>query len=412
MGCQGGRGISSCALCALLLCALAWCAPAGASIAVDDVQVSESGAATFTVARQAGLLAPQVTVSLRTVDGSAVAPADYVAVSGALTFDALPLGGSQSRQVSVPITPDALDEPDETFRLVVAGAEVVDGEGTATIRDDDPPPSLSVADSAAVIEGAPGARASFVVGLSAPSGRAVAVSFATADGSAVAGQDYVAASGAVVVAPGGTQATVEVGVLDDALDEPAETFALRLHSPVAATLGDGAASATIVDDDDPPTPPAPPPSGSGQLAPPLAGPLPTSGASAPASGTGAGRTGFGLSSPRLRRPSTILVTIACPASAGRCSGRVTIFSIPNRRSRVKALRRERRLGRARFSLQGGRARTLALRLGRTDAALLKRTGRMRVRAYAITQDGAGRTGVRTVNGTLIARTAHSSPRSG
>jgi hypothetical protein len=106
------------------------------------------------------------------------------------------------------------------------------------------------------------------------------------------------------------------------------------------------------------------------------------------------------------------MTLSCPVSAGRCSGRITLFTIPNARSKIKALRRERRLGRVEFSLPGGRSQTLALSLGRTDRALLQRTGRMRVRAYAITQDSAGRTGVRSVSGTLIARTAHSSPSRG
>jgi hypothetical protein len=61
-----------------------------------------------------------------------------------------------------------------------------------------------------------------------------------------------------------------------------------------------------------------------------------------------------------------------------------------------------------FSLAGGSARTLTRRLGRSDLALLRRTGRMRVRAYVLTQDSSGHAGVRSVNGTLIARTAHSS----
>jgi hypothetical protein len=105
----------------------------------------------------------------------------------------------------------------------------------------------------------------------------------------------------------------------------------------------------------------------------------------------------------------VLVTVSCPQAAGRCKGRVTIFSVPNKRSQIKALRAERKLGRLAFSVAGGHAQTLALKLGRSDVALLSRTGRMRVRAYALTEDSAGRTGVRSVSGTLIARTAHSSP---
>ena len=416
MGCQGGRGSLSCALCALLLGALAWASPAAAStITVDDVQVGEAGVATFTITRQLGLIEGGMEVSFQTVDGSAGSPSDYVAASGTRTFGAGVLGEVQTQQVAVSIRPDALDETNETFRLIVVGAGVVDGDATGTIVDDDPVPSLSVADSPAVREGAAGARATFAVRLSAPSGRAVSVAYSTANGTATAGQDYAPRSGTLVLPAGSTEASIDVPVLDDAADEPAESFALTLSSPVAATLAGATAAATIADDDEPtppPSTPAPKPqtgtTGSGSTLPgpsSSAGPGPSS----PTTGSSSTRTSLGLSAPRLKRPATALVTISCPQSAGRCTGRVTLFSIPNRRSSVKALRKERKLGQVKFALQGGRSQTLALALSRTDLGLLRRTGRMRVRAYAITQDAAGRTGVRTVSGTLVARTAHSSP---
>ena len=402
-----------CVLGALLVCALIQAAPASARIAVDDVQVAESDTATFTITRSAGFLSGSASVSFQTVDGSAGA-GDYTARSGSLTFGSAPFGGTQTQQLQVAITQDALDEESETFRLVISGSEVVDGSATATIVDDDPPPALSVLDAAPVQEG-PGATARFVVALSVQSGRAVSVAFKTADASATAGQDYVAQSGTLVLPAGATQAPVDVAILDDAIDEPAETFQLQLAAPQAATAGAATAVATIVDDDEPPAAPVaepgPPPTTTGSGLPPSTVPPPAGPPSAPTAGGTTGRTALGVSSPRLRRPSTVLVTISCPQTAGRCSGRVTLFSIASRRSRVKALRKERKLGRAAFSVQGGRSRTLSMALGRTDRALLRRTGRMKVRAYAITQDGAGRMGVRSVGGTLIARTAHSSPSS-
>ncbi len=407
----------SCALCVVLLGALAWASPAAAStITVDDVQVGEAGTATFTITRHADFLAGGTSVSFQTLDGSAGAASDYVAASGTRSFGPRGLldGEVQAQQVAVAIRPDALNEANETFRLVIGGAEVVDGDATGTIVDDDPAPSLSVADSPAVPEGAPGAKATFAVRLSAPSGRAVSIAFATANGTATAGQDYAPRSGTLVLAAGSSEALVEVAVLDDTTDEPAESFALVLSSPVAATLAGATAAATIADDDEPPAAPSSPapkaqagPTGSGSTSPgPTTGAGP--GPSSPTTGSSSARTSLGLSAPRLKRPSTALVTISCPQAAGRCNGRVTLFSIPNKRSSVKVLRKERKLGRVTFALQGGRSQTLALALSRTDAGLLRRTGRMRVRAYAITQDAAGRTGVRTASGTLIARTAHSS----
>jgi hypothetical protein len=418
-----------CVLSALLLGALAGAAPAAAnSISAGDTQVVESNStafAVFTVTRQAGLLSGSTVVGFQTVDGSASSPADYAAVNGTLSFGSAVFGATQTQQIAVAVKGDALDEPDETFRLVLSGSEVADSDATATILDDDPQPSVSVGDSAAVAEGAAGAHASFAVRLSAPSGRSVSIPYATADVTATAGQDYTARSGTLVLAPGSTQATVDVPVLDDSADEPNETFELRLGTPVGATVADGAGSATIGDDDQPPAsapPPPPPPSPAGDSKPSSsssgggsqpagAGGSPTGPVTGSSTSTGASSapTALGVASPRLKRPSTMLVTLSCPLVAGRCSGTITLFSVPNRRSSIKALRKERRLGRLTFKLAGGRSQTLALGMGRADRALLERTGRMNVRAYAVTQDASGKTGVRTVSGTLIARTAHSRP---
>jgi hypothetical protein len=391
----------------LLVGVLGGAAPAAAqaSIGVDDVRVTEGdggATATFTLVRSAPLLAFETTVSYRTVDATATAPADYADTSGSHTFPGALLGGTQIQHVVVPIAGDRLDEPDESFRLVLSGSEVTDGEGVGTIVDDDPQPAVGVADAAAATEGG---TASFAVSLSAPSSRDVSVAFATADGSAIAGQDYTARSGRLTIPAGSTGVTLPVALLDDTADEPAESFVLGLSAPAAATLGRAAATGTIVDDDEPPAQRSPP-GGSGP--PPARPPAPgTTGSSAPPSSTQAPRLGLGH--PRLRRPGTALVTISCPQDAVRCSGGLTLFSRAIMRSSIKELRRERRLGRRTFALAGGRTQTLEIALGRRDRNLLQRVGRMPVRAFAVTRDGDGPPGVRTVNGTLLRRTAHSSP---
>ena len=76
------------------------------------------------------------------------------------------------------------------------------------------------------------------------------VDWATADGTAVAGEDYTQASGRLTFKPGETTKTVSVVVLDDAVNEGAETFTLRLSNPSGVTLADGEATGTIVDNDD------------------------------------------------------------------------------------------------------------------------------------------------------------------
>src|SRR5262249_14659846 len=100
--------------------------------------------------------------------------------------------------------------------------------GRGTILDDDAPPALSIGD-VAVTEGDSGTTdATFTVSLSAASGKTVTVDYATADGSAAAGDDYTAASGTLTFAPGETSKTVTVSVIGDRIDEDDETFVVNL----------------------------------------------------------------------------------------------------------------------------------------------------------------------------------------
>ena len=48
------------------------------------------------------------------------------------------------------------------------------------------------------------------------------------DGSAVAGSDYVAASGTLTFAPGELSKTIIVQTVDDTIGEPTETFTRKL----------------------------------------------------------------------------------------------------------------------------------------------------------------------------------------
>ena len=105
-------------------------------------------------------------------------------------------------------------------------------------------PGLSVAD--AQVREAEGAALAFRVTLDTAQSSTVSVRYATADGTAVAGADYEAASGVVRFAPGETAKTVSVAVLNDAHDEGSETLTLALSRPFGAELGDGTATGTIV----------------------------------------------------------------------------------------------------------------------------------------------------------------------
>jgi hypothetical protein len=110
-------------------------------------------------------------------------------------------------------------------------------------------PSLTIA-NAATTEGQSGTKTmSFVVRMSAPSAQTVNVAFATSNGTAIAGSDYVAALGTLSFAPGQVQRSIAVTIKGDMTREASEGFRVTLSNPVNATLADGVATGTISNDD-------------------------------------------------------------------------------------------------------------------------------------------------------------------
>ena len=111
-------------------------------------------------------------------------------------------------------------------------------------------PSVRISD-VSLYEGSllSGPSARFTVRLSASSASTVKVSYATANGSAIAGSDYSARSGTLSIAPGYLSATISVPITADRIRESDETFWVKLSSPVAATIGDGSGIGVIRNDD-------------------------------------------------------------------------------------------------------------------------------------------------------------------
>ena len=108
--------------------------------------------------------------------------------------------------------------------------------------------SFAIANTS-VVEGDTGTTtALFTVTRSSGNGVA-SIDFATANGTATAGSDYVATSGTLNFADGQTQATIAVTVNGDTLFEPNETFFVNLSNPVGALLPASQAVGTITNDD-------------------------------------------------------------------------------------------------------------------------------------------------------------------
>jgi hypothetical protein len=110
-------------------------------------------------------------------------------------------------------------------------------------------PTLSIND-VHVLEGKSGpTAATFTVSLSQPATGTVLVDFITANGSAMAGDDYVFTSGALRFTAGETSKTITVTVAGDRKREPDETFAVNLAAADGATIFDAKGAGTIHNDD-------------------------------------------------------------------------------------------------------------------------------------------------------------------
>ncbi|MDZ7264392.1 MAG: S8 family serine peptidase [candidate division KSB1 bacterium] len=223
------------------------------SLSINDVAQPEGNSGitnfNFTVTLSAAS-SQEVRVDFATANGTATAGSDYVATSGTLIF---PVGGALTQTVTVQVNGDQTVESDETFFVNLSNAvnaAIADGQGQGTIQNDDVQITISINDVAKPEGNAGTTNFGFTVTLSATPGQEVRVDYATANGTATAGSDYVATSGQLIFAAGGaTTQTINVTVNGDQDVESNETFFVNLTNPVNATISDGQGQGTIQNDD-------------------------------------------------------------------------------------------------------------------------------------------------------------------
>ena len=115
------------------------------------------------------------------------------------------------------------------------------------------PPAISV-DDVTITEGDTGTRnAAIMLRLSHAASTPVSLRFATGNGTATAGSDYLAKTGIVTFPAGTTTRQVLVGIRGDRAYEPNETFTFNLSAARGATIADPSGVVTIANNDQAPT---------------------------------------------------------------------------------------------------------------------------------------------------------------
>ncbi|MGY0652099.1 Calx-beta domain-containing protein [Luteimonas sp. A537] len=210
----------------------------------------------------------QVSYLLRDVDASADDAAQQVAlhyrvggigdftnVPEAYVADASSPGGTRDTPVSVTLPADADNQALVELRIMTTNAAgndewigiddisvVAAGGGSVTV--------INVGNGSAAEGDSGTSEMFFQVSLTRPAGPGgVSFDYATVDGTALAGQDYVAKSGTASIDEGDTSVSLSVSVIGDTVAEPDEAFGLALSNISGAEDGTLVGTGTIVNDD-------------------------------------------------------------------------------------------------------------------------------------------------------------------
>lgn len=193
--------------------------------------LENGGTAHITVTLSAAATGSEV-VTYTTRNGTAADCNDYTATSGQLHFTA----GQTQTTFTVTVAADLDAESDESVQLILLSASGGATLGTSTtatlvILDEDQIPTVQY--GAQFFKGSENSgHIVAVVTLSRPLTETFSIAYATVDGTAEAGSDYIATNGTLNFPAGVTTRTFSVPVLDDeVIFEGNETVNLTLNNP-------------------------------------------------------------------------------------------------------------------------------------------------------------------------------------
>lgn len=211
-----------------------------------NVVVSEGAGVASLVPERFDGCSGAVSADYATANGTALAGSDYTAVAGTLSFAngviSLPV-------VNVPILEDVVAEFSETVEVNLSNP--MGGATTGPVRfvrilDNE---ASQVSLTPGNIATAEGGTANLRVLRRGDLSGTISVDFASADGTATAGSDYVAISGTLTLVPNASSATLSVQTIDDAVVEPNETLTVTISNPVNTTITSATATVRINNND-------------------------------------------------------------------------------------------------------------------------------------------------------------------
>jgi uncharacterized delta-60 repeat protein len=214
-----------------------------------NYSVSEGAGQALITVERAGESTATVSVDYATSDGTGVASIDYLAQSGTLTFQPLEV----EKTIMVPVFNDGLIDPGKTVNLTLShpstNAQLGVIQAAILVIQDDLDLLHFVPASLAVEENAGSAAVQLTRGgdLSTP----LTLDYSTENGTALAGKDYQAETGAVTFSPGQATQTILIPILDNGSIDGGRTVQVTLSNNAAVFPHPVTALLTIQDNEVP-----------------------------------------------------------------------------------------------------------------------------------------------------------------
>ena len=210
--------------------------PSDIHISIDNASISEGNSGSpkldFIVSSN---ITPDTDISFRytTKSQTAIAGEDFVASNGIVTIPS----GSDSTRISIAIMPNINFEPDKTFQVIISSpkrANITKNTAIGTIVNDDN--GLRIVNSS-IIEGNAGTRnLQLEVESMIQANSDINFGYRTEDKSAIAGEDYIDASGTATILAEERKTTIGIVINGDTKGEPDEEFIVALNNLPGATI--------------------------------------------------------------------------------------------------------------------------------------------------------------------------------
>lgn len=157
--------------------------------------------------------------------------------------------GFSSADVTITVAPNAPGSYSNTAWVVAVQPDPNTFNNSASAIGSAAVPVLSIADVLASETDNASGVATFDLTLTGFSSQPIWVRYATANGTALGGSDFVTTNGLVFFAPGTTSQQVRIPLVGDLLNEGVESFLLNLANPTNVTLALTRATAIVLDND-------------------------------------------------------------------------------------------------------------------------------------------------------------------